>query len=110
EHKCTAFDLYQATGGTLAWRRTWMRRVTWFFLSDTMRQTINNLRHDHTLWRWSTWKSAAGFLFGKRGLVRHTYRPWRAYRLSDFHPSQQPTTLSQHWLQEHAAMYTPVGS
>jgi hypothetical protein len=60
------------------WRLKWMRRVTVFFLTDTLRQTVNNLRHDGTLWQWSTWKSGFSYLFGKRGLVRQTYRPWRA--------------------------------
>jgi hypothetical protein len=32
------------------------------FLSDTVRQTINNLKRDRTLWKWRTWKSAASFL------------------------------------------------
>jgi uncharacterized protein len=59
EHKCTAFDLYQAMEGSHTWRVKWMRRVTLIFLTDALRQTLNNLRHDGTLWRWSTWKKSA---------------------------------------------------
>ena len=49
EHKSTAFDLYQALGGSHEWRMNWFRRVTTIFLGDTLRQTVNNLRRDGTL-------------------------------------------------------------
>ncbi|RZI44617.1 metal-dependent hydrolase [Herbaspirillum sp. HC18] len=110
EHKSTAFDLFQALGGDHAWRVTWMRRVTTIFLGDVTRQTIYNLHRDRTLWKWSTWKSAAGFLFGKRGLIRQTYKPWRAYFRKDFHPSQQESGLSLKWLSENRERYTHVGA
>ncbi|MBC7502637.1 MAG: metal-dependent hydrolase, partial [Herminiimonas sp.] len=69
EHKCTAFDLYQALGGNHAWRIKWMRRISVVFVTDVLRQTFSNLHHDGTLWKWSTWKSGARFLFGKKGLI-----------------------------------------
>jgi predicted metal-dependent hydrolase len=108
EHKSTAFDLYHALGGSHEWRIRWMRTVTFFFLLDVLRQTVNNLRRDGTLWRWSTWKSGFAYLFGKRGLVRLTYKPWRAYFRRDFHPSQQDATASVRWLAEHSDRYVPV--
>jgi len=110
EHKSTAFDLYQALGGSHEWRITWFRRVTTIFLGDTLRQTVNNLRRDGTLWKWSTWKSAASYLFGKRGLIRETYKPWREYLREDFHPNQQDSSPSERWLVAHADRYTPVGT
>ncbi|QDL37501.1 metal-dependent hydrolase [Rhodoferax sediminis] len=110
EHKSTAFELYQALGGTQEWRVKWMRRVTFFFLTDTLRQTLNNLRRDGTLWRWATWKDAASFLFGPTGLVRQTFKPWRAYFKPDFHPDQQQSDLSQRWLQANSAQYTVAGA
>ncbi|MBK0393555.1 metal-dependent hydrolase [Ramlibacter algicola] len=109
EHKCTAFDLYQALGGSHDWRITWFRRVTTIFLLDTLRQTVNNLHRDGTLWKWSTWKSAASYLFGQRGLVRLTYGPWKQYLRRDFHPSQQDSSASERWLRDHADQYRPVG-
>ena len=108
EHKCTAFDLYQALGGSHAWRSTWMRRITLVFLADTLRQTVHNLRRDGTLWQWSTWRSATHHLLGREGLLRRTFKPWRAYFRPDFHPSQQSSELSAHWLRDNAASYTPV--
>lgn len=110
EHKTTAFDLYQALGGSHEWRITWMRRVTLIFLTDTLRQTMANLRRDGTLWKWNTWKSAASYLLGKRGLLRQTYKPWRDYFRRDFHPSQQDSSASREWLTRHSDQFVPVGA
>lgn len=109
EHKCTAFDLYQALGGSHEWRVKWMRRVTFFFLADTLRQTFDNLRREGALWKWSTWRSGWTFLFGRRGLVTLTYRPWREYFRRDFHPRQQDSGASARWLREHSDRFVPVG-
>ncbi len=88
----------------------WFRRVTLIFLRDLLRQTVNNLRRDGTLWRWSTWKSAASSLFGRHGLVRETLQPWRDYKRRDFHPSHHDSSFSQRWLAEHSHQFTPVGA
>lgn len=109
EHKSTAFDLYRALGGDHAWRIRWFRRMTVLFVGDVLRQTVDNLRRDGTLWKWRTWKSAAGYLFGRRGLVRRTFGPWRRYLRRDFHPSQQESDLSRRWLAENAQAYSLVG-
>ncbi len=110
EHKSTAFDLYLALGGDHAWRLTWFRRTTFIFLTDVLRQTVNNLRRDGALWKWRTLASAAAFLFGRQGLIRQTYQPWRAYLRRDFHPGQQDSGLSQRWLQDNAKQYVRVGA
>lgn len=110
EHKTTAFDLYVALGGSYEWRVKWMRRITTIFLMDTLRQTCNNLQRDGTLWKWSTWKSGCSYLFGKRGLVRLTYGPWREYFRKDFHPDQQESAASVKWLAENSSQFVPVGS
>jgi uncharacterized protein len=110
EHKSTAFDIYKALGGNEEWRITWFKRVTTIFLGDVLRQTITNLRNDGSLWKWSTWKSAASYLFGKRGLIRQTYKPWREYLRADFHPSQQDSASSQRWLAENTNRFVPVGA
>jgi predicted metal-dependent hydrolase len=109
EHKSTAFDLYQALGGSHEWRVKWMKRVTTLFLMETLRQTVKNLHRDGTLWQWSTWRSAASYLFGKRGLVRETYAPWREYFRPDFHPNQQGSSAAARWLRDHSDQYVPVG-
>jgi hypothetical protein len=109
EHRSTAFDVYRAMGGNELWRRRWMRLVTFHFVTDVLRQTARNLWHDGELFRWRTWRSAASFFFGKDGLVRHTFGPWRAYFKSDFHPSQQDAQQSVDWLRDNAAAYTAAG-
>jgi predicted metal-dependent hydrolase len=109
EHRSTAFDVYRALGGNELWRRRWMRLVTFHFVTDVLRQTARNLWHDGELLRWRTWRSAASFFFGKHGLVRETFGPWRAYFKADFHPSQQDVQRSVDWLRDNAAAYTAVG-
>ena len=110
EHKSTAFDLYQALGGNHEWRMTWFKRITTVFLLDTLRQTLKNLKRDGMLWKWSTWKSGFSYLFGKRGLVRQTYGPWKDYKRVDFHPNQHDSTASQQWLRVHQDRYSVVGA
>lgn len=108
EHKCTAFDLYRALGGSEAWRVRWMRRITLIFLTDTLRQTAHNLRRDGTLWQWRTWSSGVRHLLGRGGLLRASLRPWLAYFRHDFHPSEQSSDLSATWLREHSSLFTRV--
>jgi predicted metal-dependent hydrolase len=109
EHRSVAFDVYRALGGTEKWRRRWMRMVTFHFTTDVLRQTARNLWHDGELLRWRTWRSAASFFFGRHGLVRHTFKPWRAYFRADFHPSQQDASLATQWLQDNGSAYSVVG-
>ena len=109
EHKSTAFDLYQALGGSYEWRVKWMRRATYLFWSQALLQTAKNLRSDGTLWKWRTWASAAVHLLGQRGVMRRTYAPWRGYFRKDFHPSQTGGELHLQWLRENTAAFAPVG-
>ncbi len=108
EHKCVAFDLYEALGGNLAWRLKWFRRITFFFLTDALRQTVSNLRRDGTLWQVATWRSGLSFLFGPGGLVRETLPAWRAYKRADFHPNQQDSQAASDWLDRHSDQYQRV--
>ena len=108
EHRSTAFDMYLALGGNEEWRLRWMRRVSWFFLTDLLRQTLNNLWHDGSLFKISTWSSAWKHLFAKGGLFREGFSMWRDYFKPGFHPSDHPDRLSQQWLQQHANTYAPV--
>jgi predicted metal-dependent hydrolase len=109
EHRSTAFDVYAAIGGSLVWRRRWFRLVSFHFVVDVLRQTARNLWHDGELHRIRTWRSAVSFFFGRHGLVRHTFGPWRAYFARDFHPSQQDGTLARQWLLDHEALFGVVG-
>lgn len=109
EHACTAFDIYQAISGDHAWRIRIFRYVTIVFLTDVLRQTVRNLWHDASLFRWSTWRSGAAFLFSTDGLIRGNYRAWHDYLSADFHPSQHDTSNSAKWLIDNAAQFAVVG-
>ena len=111
EHKCVAFDLYKALGGDHRWRMRWFNYVVLQFALDTLRQTVNNLWHDGTLFKPSTWASGMRFLFGRHGLVRRTRESLKAYRREDFHPLQVgDTRLAAHWLSSHADRWKAVGA
>ena len=110
EHRSTAFDLYRALGGDEVWRRRLFRVVTMHFLTDLARQTVNNLWHDGTWWKPSTWVSGWKLLFARGGLVRACYGPWRAYLREDFHPAQTDGTPGLRWLADHAALAPAVNA
>ena len=111
EHKSVAFDLYVALGGNHAWRMRWFNYVLVQFALDTLRQTVNNLWHDGTLFKPSTWASGFRFVFGRHGLVRRIAAPLRAYRRRDFHPTQVGSPdLAAQWLEGHADRWRAVGA
>ena len=108
EHRATAFDLYRALGGNDKWRLRLFRLVTWHFLSDALRQTVNNLWHDGSFWRWRTWADGWRFLLGRRGVLRVLAAPWARYRRADFHPLQQDESRAEAWLRDNAAQFEVV--
>ena len=109
EHCSTAFDVYRALGGSEQWRLRLLHYITWTFAADITRQTVRNLWHDGSLFKWSTWKSAFTLLFAKDGMVRGNVATWRAYKAPTFHPRQQDISMSLQWLQDNRERYTVVG-
>lgn len=110
EHRSTAFNLYKALNGNEVWRLRWFRRISLIFILDTLRQTMLNLKHDGSLWKLSTWRNAARFFFGRKGLVRNTFKPWKDYLRADFHPKDHDDLRSRQWLEQHASQYKVVGT
>ena len=108
EHRSTAFDLYRTLGGDERWRRRLYWVVTLQFALDLTRQMAHNLWRDGHWWRPATWVDAARFLFGRDGVVRHTWRPWRRYFAADFHPSEGDDAVAAGWLAAHADLAPPV--
>lgn len=108
EHRATVFKLYQALGGNDEWRLRWFRRVSLLFITDALRQTVHNLRREGRLWRWRTWADAASFLFGRGGLVRSSFKPWRDYFRPSFHPQDHDAQPSRDWLAANRAAYEPL--
>ena len=109
EHRNTAFDIYQAISGNHAWRLRIFRYITVIFLTDVLRQTIQNLWHDDSLFKWSTWQSGFKLLMAKDGMFRGNYGLWRDYLAPDFHPSQHDASISKQWLLENTSQFTVVG-
>ena len=110
EHRSTAFDVYQALSGHHAWRIRLFRYVSVIFMWDLARQTLINLWHDGSLWRWSTWRSGWRLLLARDGMFRESFGAWRDYFKRDFHPSQHDATPGHAWLSEHRAEYRAVGA
>jgi predicted metal-dependent hydrolase len=109
EHRSTAFDIYKALKGSEEWRGKIFRYITFTFLADVTRQTVRNLWHDVSLFKWDTWRSCYALLLSKDGMFRGNYPLWRAYMKPDFDPRQQDASLSAQWLQNNASQFTPVG-
>jgi hypothetical protein len=111
EHKAVAFDVYREIGGGYARRVLWFVHVSLLFWLDTFRQTAYNLKHDGSLWRWSTWRSAGRMWFGRHGFAWHFLRPALQYLKPGFHPWQHDNReLAQRWLDRHAESFRPVGA
>jgi uncharacterized protein len=107
EHKAVAFDLYLALGGNYGWRVRWFLFVSVQFAIDSLRQTINNLWHDGTLFKPSTWWNAAKFMWGRPsrggGWMWLAAKPLAQYLQRDFHPWQHDNlSLAQSYAQLHA--------
>jgi hypothetical protein len=109
EHRSTAFDIYQAINGSHVWRLRIFRYITVVFLTDVMAQTVQNLWHDGSLFKWRTWQSGYKLLMAKDGMFRGNYGLWRDYMAPGFHPSQHDASLSKQWLQENTSQFTVVG-
>lgn len=108
EHRNVAFELYRAMGGNEYWRLRIFHYVTFTFLSDVLRQTVRNLWHDGSLFKWGTWRSGWHLLFSAQGLLRSNFSAWKDYLSADFHPSQHDAVLSAQWLASHTEDYTVV--
>jgi uncharacterized protein len=91
EHKAVAFDVYQAVSGHTGWRRRWFLFAMMAFAVDGTRQTLMNLSRDGTLFKLSTWTSAAQFFFGRPsrggGWMWLCATPLLSYLRKDFHPN-----------------------
>lgn len=108
EHCSTAFDVYRALGGTERWRLRLLRYITWTFAMDITRQTIRNLWQDDSLFKWSTWQSAAKLLFAKDGMICGNHASWSAYKAPTFHPRQQDTSRALQWLHDNSSRFSTL--
>ncbi len=110
EHRSTAFNIYQAMGGSQRTRVRVFHYVTVIFMYDLFCQTVRNLWHDRALFKLSTWRSAWTLLLAKDGMLRANVAQWRDYLREDFHPEQHDASRSQAWLRENTRFFTPVST
>ena len=110
EHRCTAFDVYHAIGGSHTWRVRVFKYSTYIFLADIGRQTLLNLWQDKALFKPGTWVSAWKLLFSQDGMLRGNYHHWKAYLSPSFHPSQQAAEPSRQWLLDNPSAFAVVGA
>ena len=110
EHRSTAFNIYQASGGSHTWRVRVFRVISFVFIADVLRQTVRNLWHDDSLFQWSTWRSAGRLLFARDGMFRGNVAAWRDYLRKDFHPEQHDASRGQLWLAQNTQHFTAVGT
>ena len=92
EHKAVAFDVYRAIGGTEKMRRAAMRRSTLFLTWDILHGVRHILKCDGKLWSAKVWLSGIRFLFGKQGILKGTWAPYKDFFREDFHPWQEDTS------------------
>lgn len=111
EHKSVAFDLYQQLNGSYRSRLFWFLYISMHFTTDVIRQTINNLWHDRTLHKPSTWWSALKFCFGRYGWVWRCPPRFIAYLRKDFHPTQMGNNKRMcEWLEANSSRWQVVGT
>lgn len=102
EHKHFVLDLFRAAGGG-EWRRIgWFIWFSSSFMKDLHYQLYLALRGSGQLWRWRTWRDAAVFYFGRRGMA------WlfmggslRFLRPGFRHPEGPEDRLARQWFQSN---------
>lgn len=111
EHKAVALDTYRAVGGSYLMRVTMFLLVSIEFFVYSAVQTLLMLKHDRQLLKWSTWRSALRFWWGRDGIVWHTLPHWLAYFKPSFHPWQHDNReLLHRWQHEHATDYRTLNA
>lgn len=109
EHKALAFDVYTALGGDRKLRMFYFRRILVLFVIDMTLQIADNLWRDGSWKLVSTWKKAATFLFGRRGVLPLIWKDLCAYGREGFHPNLLgQIEPSQAWISQNQFLWTAV--
>lgn len=91
EHKCVAFDVYRAVGGSEELRVAVMRRVSVLMAFELTRTLFTILKRDGRLLNLRLWRRGLRSLFGKQGVFSGAWSLYRPYYQVGFHPEQQDT-------------------
>lgn len=93
EHKAVAFDVYVASGGTVAMRRRAMAIVTFNITRDLIRN-MRYLLRNRKISTFRIWRESFGFIFGKRGALKGIWGPYSDFYRRSFHPWDHPSDLA----------------
>ncbi|NVJ59365.1 MAG: metal-dependent hydrolase [Gammaproteobacteria bacterium] len=86
EHKAVAFDTYTAMNGGYFRRVSLMLLVSLLFFIDVLWMTARLLFADGQLFKLKTIKSFWSFLFGRKGMIRQSFKHYLSYFKFRFHP------------------------
>lgn len=101
EHKCVAYDVYLAAGGTYLERTLVMLAATVIFWGKLIEQQVRMMRADGTHLSLSEWASLAHFLLVEPGVLRRGAPAYLAYYRRGFHPADiDCTPLVEGWKSE----------
>ena len=111
EHKAVALDTYHAVGGGYFMRVGLFFVISIEFFVYSLVQSTMMLKRDRQLFKWSTWRSALRFWWGRDGIAWHTLPHWLAYFKPGFHPWQHDNRdLLARWQREHAGDYRTLNA
>lgn len=106
EHKCVAFDLYMASGGTYAERCSVMATTTVIFWSLVFVHQVRMMDADGTLLSPGEWWSLFDFLMLQPNGLPSLLGAYFAFYRRDFHPGEHDTSgLLAKWKAERGQKY-----
>ncbi|MDP3856568.1 MAG: metal-dependent hydrolase [Stagnimonas sp.] len=101
EHKAVAYDVWNAVmkdrPRAYAERAAVQLIATGLFMALVSVYTVRMVRADRKARGLKQWRSLAGFLVGREGFLRRSFRPWLDYFKPGFHPWQHD---NRHFLAE----------
>ena len=98
EHKSVAFDVYQSVVGDQKLRARIMNEITFFFLLDSITQTIFSVLADRHARRPSVLWASLRNLRTSPWLTKEVRRRIRDYNRADFHPDDYDNAeLTETW-------------
>ena len=112
EHRSLAFDLYTALGGKYRNRIVCYVIAIFWFAVETSAQTANNLWHDKTLFKPSTWWQFLVHQFHPiKGMFWLMIPPMLDFFSRDFHPwKDQSVEPARQWLSSNTERWQAVGT
>lgn len=103
EHKCVAFDVYVAVGGTYRMRVNAMINTSLVLWPLLMSMLAAYQLHDKRLWSIREWWTALTWGYISPGLLRRIMPGYLRYFWRDYHPAQNPDKdLLDKWRQRLA--------